>query len=135
MQDRKKNMAIFGGLGAAAVIIAALYIMPLFQAPATAKSSPLRATADNFFKIRVGEDAPFFSEAKGGKGPYQYQWEFGDGAKSTDKTTTHIYTKEGTYKVILTVTDSTGAKTSVSHDVSVFPRDANFTRGDDIMRQ
>ena len=133
MQDRK-NLVIFGILGAGAIVVAALYIMPLVHAPAAAKSNPLRATADNFFKVKVGENTPFFSEAKGGTGPYQYKWEFGDGARSSDKTTTHAYAKEGTYRVILTVTDSAGAKTNVAHEVSVYPRDANFTRGEDLTR-
>ena len=128
-------MVIFGSLGAAAVIVVALYIIPLIHSPVAAKPNPLRVAADNFFKIKVGENAPFFAEAKGGTGPYQYHWEFGDGAKSTDKVTTHVYAKEGIYTVVLTAIDSTGDMTTVAHDVDVYPPDANFTRGDDIMRR
>lgn len=132
---KEKNMAIFGGIGAAAIVVAALYVLPILHNPAAAKANPLRATADNFFKIKVGENAPFFSQAAGGTEPYQYEWEFGDGTKSAGLSTTHAYEKEGTYKVVLTVTDATGAKTSISHNVSVYSRDANFTRGDDILRR
>lgn len=50
-----------------------LYIMPLMHAPAAAKTNLLRATADNFFKIKVGEKAPLFSEPRGGTEPDQYK--------------------------------------------------------------
>ena len=135
--NKRKNSIIFGGLGAAAVVVASLYIMPALYTPGagSAKASPLRATMDNFFKIRVGEDSPFFSEAKGGKEPYQYEWDFGDGSKSKEKSTSHTYTKEGTYRVELTVTDSTGKQSTIGHEVNVYPQTANFTRDDDILRR
>jgi PKD repeat protein len=37
-----------------------------------------------------------------------YVWEFGDGSTGTGPTQTHIFTKEGLYNVILTVTDNDG---------------------------
>ena len=135
--NKKKNLIVFGGLGAAAIVVASLYIVPMVYTPtgATKKPSPLRATMDNFFKIRVGENSPFFAEAKGGREPYQYEWNFGDGSKSTEKSTSHTFAKEGTYRVELTVTDSTGAKATIGHGVDVYPPNANFTRGDDILRR
>ena len=37
-------------------------------------------------------------------------WDFGDGTTGTGKTVEHVYQKENTYKVCLTVTDNLGAK-------------------------
>ncbi len=40
-----------------------------------------------------------------------YQWEFGDGATSSDVSTQHLYTFKGTYVVKLTVSDTRGGQT------------------------
>jgi PKD repeat protein len=49
-----------------------------------------------------------------------YQWNFGDGAASSGIRTTHAYSVEGTYNVVLTVTDDRGVTaTSVPKTVSV----------------
>ena len=48
--------------------------------------------------------------------------------------TTHIYGGVGNYTVTLTVADSAGEVRDVSHTVTVYPPDANFTRADDILR-
>ena len=37
-----------------------------------------------------------------------YYWDFGDGKNSTQQSPSHIYTKEGTYTVTLTVMDNYG---------------------------
>jgi len=47
----------------------------------------------------------FSDETTGGAKPYSYEWDFGDGATSTAKNPTHIYTGVGAYTVTLTVTD------------------------------
>jgi len=39
-----------------------------------------------------------------------YEWEFGDGIKSSKPNPTHVYSKEGIYPVKLTVIDAEGAK-------------------------
>ena len=48
-----------------------------------------------------------------------YEWDFGDGAKSTGKIVTHTYSEVGTYAVTLTVTDNHGIKTSDTLTVQV----------------
>jgi len=40
--------------------------------------------------------------------PITFQWQFGDGATSTDKKPSHTYASDGTYNVSLTVTDDSG---------------------------
>jgi PKD repeat protein len=41
--------------------------------------------------------------------PYTFGWSFGDGGTSTDALPMHTFTSAGTYNVVLTVTNSTGA--------------------------
>ena len=50
----------------------------------------------------------------------RYEWDFGDGsAHSTEANPTHTYTKAGRYTAVLTVTDSSGKKTSTSTVITV----------------
>jgi PKD repeat protein len=48
-----------------------------------------------------------------------YSWSFGDGATASGATTSHIYTKAGTYTVKLTVTDNAGLSASAEREVKV----------------
>lgn len=48
----------------------------------------------------------FTDQSTGGKGPYSYQWQFGDSNTSTLQNPTHVYANAGTYTVTLTVTES-----------------------------
>jgi PKD repeat protein len=48
----------------------------------------------------------FTDQSTGGKGPYSYQWQFGDSNTSTLQNPTHVYASAGTYTVTLTVTES-----------------------------
>ncbi len=48
-----------------------------------------------------------------------YAWNFGDGATATEKTATHSYAKNGTYKVKLKVTDSHGKAFTTSKSITV----------------
>lgn len=127
----KKYGLIAGIFAAVAIVLVVAYAMP------AAKPAPkqLGLTADNFFKIRVGEDAPFFAAGRGGVKPYQFTWDFGDGSQSQLQNATHVYAEEGTYTVKLTIRDAAGSTEQVSHTVDVYPANANFTRPDDIMRR
>jgi PKD repeat protein len=47
----------------------------------------------------------FTDQSTGGKGPYSYQWQFGDSNTSTLQNPTHVYASAGTYTITLTVTE------------------------------
>ena len=76
----KKYGLVVGIIAAVIIVLVMAYTLPLSQP--SAKPKQLGLTADNFFKIRVGEDAPFFAAGRGGIKPYQFTWDFGDGSQS-----------------------------------------------------
>lgn len=49
-----------------------------------------------------------FTNLSGGTGPLTYEWDFGDGATSTEMNPTHTYAAAGSYTVTLTVTGPYG---------------------------
>ncbi|MBM7071988.1 immune inhibitor A [Shewanella sp. 202IG2-18] len=63
----------------------------------------------------------FTDESSLGKGNYTYQWHFGDGEVSTEKSPVHQYTEAGEYKVSLIVTDENDqASEAIEMTVDVF---------------
>jgi immune inhibitor A len=67
----------------------------------------------------VGIDNLFSVSVKGGRAPYSYLWDFGDGATSTVASPVHVFTNLGEYVVEVTVTDSLGKSKSDKSMVSV----------------
>lgn len=58
----------------------------------------------------------------GGKAPYSFQWNFGDGTPiSSERTPTHNFTSAGTYTITITVTDSAAATTSDTMTIKATP--------------
>jgi len=58
------------------------------------------------------------------KGDIKYEWDFGDGNKSKEMNPTHVYGKSGDFFCHLTVTDSTGVKSSDSIKIFVKANEA-----------
>ena len=59
------------------------------------------------------------SKARDGGGVVSYAWDFGDGSTGTGEEVAHTYDANGTYTVILTVTDDLGATNSTSVSITV----------------
>ena len=57
----------------------------------------------------IGEEIQFSSTASGGKEPYKFNWDLGDGNISSLQNFNYEYEQMGTYTVSLSVQDSTGA--------------------------
>jgi PKD repeat protein len=69
--------------------------------------------------VAAGDAAAFTSTVAGGRGPYSYLWNFGDGFVSDLANPTHIYENAGTYTVSLTVTDVAGITETTSKTVTI----------------
>ena len=60
--------------------------------------------------------------ALGGRAPYSYSWNFGDGGTvSTSQDPSHTYTVAGSYTAVVTVTDSTGASSTAALQIAALP--------------
>jgi hypothetical protein len=69
----------------------------------------LVAKAGGPYDTIASEPVYLTGDASGGKAPYTFSWNFGDGTEAiTAQNPIHIYETEGTYTVTLTVTDSVG---------------------------
>jgi hypothetical protein len=58
--------------------------------------------------VKVGEAVQFVPAIAGGISPYSYEWNFGDGGKSTEPNPSHAYSKTGTFTVNVKITDDKG---------------------------
>ena len=54
-----------------------------------------------------GDKIQFYGNAYGGKPPYSWSWDFGDGGTSISQNPIHQYSNAGTYNACLTVVDNT----------------------------
>lgn len=72
----------------------------------------LKFSADKVM-VNTNETVTFNPEITGGFAPFNYQWTFGDGDRSTEAAPQHVYKKGGDYTVILTVTDDKGYSNQV----------------------
>ncbi|MBI2860176.1 MAG: DUF4349 domain-containing protein [Chloroflexi bacterium] len=67
----------------------------------------VKLTADQT-RVKEGQAIQFFGQVAGGFAPYSFEWDFGDGATGTGAAPAHTYRNEGSYTVILKVTDDRG---------------------------
>lgn len=69
-------------------------------------TNPLICNANGPYAGEVDDVIQFNGTASGGWAPYTWEWDFGDGATSTEQNPTHAYNEAGEFDVVLTVTDS-----------------------------
>ncbi|MGD6807724.1 MAG: PKD domain-containing protein, partial [Candidatus Bathyarchaeia archaeon] len=70
----------------------------------------------------VNQNVAFTDASIAGSGTInQWSWSFGDGATSTEKNPVHAYQTTGQKTISLTVTDSNGKSSTVSHTLTVDP--------------
>jgi PKD repeat protein len=77
----------------------------------------LVANAGGPYQGAPSEAVFFTGSARGGRAPYTYSWNFGDGLSANDQNPIHVYEEAGTYTITLTVTDSDG--TTDDHTTTV----------------
>ena len=75
--------------------------------------------------VAEGDAVDFTSSVSGGKAPYSYAWNFGDGIASTEAMPTHVYENSGTYTVTLTVTDANDQTETKTKTVTVSTTDTS----------
>lgn len=77
-------------------------------------------TVSNTAMCLTGNKFIFTDNSKAdSNGTLAYNWSFGDGVTASTKTVTHIYAKAGKFKVLLTVTSSTGCRDTFTRFVWV----------------
>lgn len=67
------------------------------------------------------DQVQFFSQVCGGKFPFTYIWDFGDGSTSTEQHPTHSYEEPGLYNVILTAKDESNNSDNDSLLIKIKP--------------
>lgn len=121
--------AVFVGIGIAVGVVIALVIVSTqtqgvvftrvvedsdnpFLDPEFLKTyqTTLRTGAHYKSDVIVGEEAFFYSDAKGGKLPYTFEWKFDDGVVLTAQNATRTFDSPGKHYFDLTVTDADGKK-------------------------
>jgi PKD repeat protein len=80
--------------------------------------------ADFNFNVN-GSTVEFFNTSTV-SGATTYSWDFGDNSTSTDENPTHTYTDDGTYTVVLEVTNDCGSSSAQFNVVIATPPTANF---------
>ncbi|MBS3913599.1 MAG: PKD domain-containing protein [Bacteroidetes bacterium] len=82
---------------------------------------------DSGYNCEIPTTIHFTNKSKGGN--LTYNWDFGDGAKSTAQNPSHKYTNYGSYAPTLTVTDTNGCSYTYTVTGGVFlgPITADFT--------
>ena len=82
-------------------------------------NGPLIAEAHGPYSGYAASPIQFNAEAFGGRPPYTYSWDFGDGQSSNDQNPTHSYNIAGNFTATLTVTDTTGNHTTDTATVHI----------------
>ncbi len=72
----------------------------------TSSGGAFNVSANGPYDAQPGVNIQFKGNASGGKEPYEWSWDFGDGNNSLLQNPHHNYSTKGVYAVNLTVTDS-----------------------------
>lgn len=86
----------------------------------TGSSSATFTIPTDITDIEIGEEVTFDANSLGSN-IIKYQWDFGDGATSSDKKVNHKYTVPGRYTVTLTTTEKSGKISTISKTVDIRP--------------
>jgi hypothetical protein len=82
----------------------------------------------------VGKPLEFEGASFSGYHPHTYEWDFGDGSTSSEKTSTHVYEKAGKYNCTFTVTDNSGSSESFTGEIEIIDTsEENGTPGFEIV--
>lgn len=81
---------------------------------------PITTFTHDLTTVHTDETLTFQSSITWGDGPFEYDWDFGDGSShSTQANPTHVYTDAGEYQAKLVVTDADGDQDSFEVDITV----------------
>jgi pectate lyase len=90
-----------------------------YESEATAPPPAFATNAGPDQKGTVGVALSFTGSATGGIAPRTFAWDFGDGASATGPSVSHAYVASGAYTVILTATDSAGARATDAATITI----------------
>ena len=60
----------------------------------------------DIYEGKAGESISFTASVENGIPPYEFQWDFGDDENSEEQNPSHVFNEEGTYDILLMVTDN-----------------------------
>jgi len=91
------------------------------QASSSISKTVTISTAPNagFSIVLDGSTAAFTDSSNGGIGGLTYAWDFGDGNSSTSQSPSNIYAADGTYSVVLTISDSENRTNTLTKNVTI----------------
>jgi len=82
----------------------------------------------------AGDNIIFVASTRGGVQPYNYSWSFGDSTTGSGSPVGHFYQSDGSYAVILTVTDANNQTASATETLAVKHRDGSCHADADCAR-
>ncbi|MCX6671447.1 MAG: PQQ-binding-like beta-propeller repeat protein [Euryarchaeota archaeon] len=82
-------------------------------------SGPLKVEANGPYKGQTGITIQFTGTIYGGKPPYTYNWDFGDGNASGEQNPHYTYKNAGNYSATFTVIDNEGNSSTDTATVSI----------------